>query len=93
MNIVGIVGSREYPKLGLVTQFVRDKVQLNTVNEETLMIVSGGAQGVDSWAVNAAKQLDCPHAVFPPAQQEIGRKIAVVFGKYLGLDNAGLSLE
>lgn len=73
MNIIGIVGSREYPNLGLVTQFVRDKVQLYKANEEILMIASGGAQGVDSWAVNAAKQLDCPSAVFPYIR-ELGKK-------------------
>ncbi len=45
---VGIVGSRTFPQLKLVEWFIRDMPQGVT-------IVSGGAKGVDSAAVEYAR--------------------------------------
>lgn len=60
---VAIVGSREHPKLDMVRDYVR-------FLPEGTVIVSGGADGVDSVAVAQAKQ----HShlgwdVFPPSER------------------------
>jgi predicted Rossmann fold nucleotide-binding protein DprA/Smf involved in DNA uptake len=49
---IGIVGSREFPQLKLVDFFINDLPMGVT-------IVSGGAKGVDSYAVDYAKKKDC----------------------------------
>ena len=49
---VAIVGSRDYPLEHLVREFVR-RLALKDPNA---VVVSGGARGVDSWAVDEAKR-------------------------------------
>lgn len=56
--VVGIVGSREYKDLARVREFVF------TLPEDTL-VVSGGARGVDSVAVDAANERRLFTKVFP----------------------------
>lgn len=48
--VVAIVGSREYPKLDAVAEYVRDL-------PEGTIVISGGARGVDRTAENTARDL------------------------------------
>jgi hypothetical protein len=56
---IGIVGSREFPQLNLVEQFIRD-LPLNTT------IVSGGAKGVDAMAKEMASRYGLNYIEFLP---------------------------
>lgn len=58
MKRLAIIGSREYPRLSLVREFVRHL-------KPTTIIVSGGARGVDAAAIGAAMEFDRPWICFP----------------------------
>lgn len=58
---VAIVGSRDFPSKPLVEEFVN--VLTNMV--PNVEIVSGGAKGVDTWAVEQAKWIGNRTTVFP----------------------------
>ena len=60
---IGIVGSREFGDLSRVANFVRI---LHKQYGDKLEIVSGGARGVDTTAVEAALELGIPAQEFPP---------------------------
>jgi len=59
--MVGIVGSREYPSLHSVRRFINRDLP----NDWSVMIVSGGALGVDTVAIETAKAVNIPYAVLP----------------------------
>lgn len=61
MRMVGIVGSREY----LASHIVRRFISNDLPHDWSVMIVSGGALGVDTVAVETAKAINIPYAVFP----------------------------
>lgn len=61
MKTVGIVGSREYPSLYSVRRFITRDLP----NDWSVMIVSGGALGVDTVAVETAKAINIPWTVLP----------------------------
>lgn len=63
---LAIVGSRDYPRLEDVRQFVFEQ-------ERTTVIVSGGARGVDSVAVEEARRLHMPYEVYPADWNQHGR--------------------
>lgn len=56
---VGIVGSRDYPSKSDIASFV------NKLPDGT-EVISGGARGVDTWAVQAAEKRGLPTHVFHP---------------------------
>ena len=56
-SVVGIIGGREFNNEHWVREFV-SRIKPNT------LIVSGGARGVDSWAVNEAEKHNLPTKVF-----------------------------
>lgn len=56
---VGIVGSRDYPRLDQV----KSCVEMLKASLDNFQIISGGARGVDTAAVEAAKELDIPYDV------------------------------
>ena len=56
-KFVAIVGSRTFPHQHWVVEFVK-RLQPDTV------IISGGARGVDSWAVEAAEDVGMPTKEF-----------------------------
>lgn len=58
-NRIAIVGSRDFADRAAVRQFVWEQ-------ERTTVIVSGGARGVDSAAVDEAKRLGMPYEVHLP---------------------------
>ena len=64
---VAIVGSRKYPRLGLVRDFVQS-LPVGSV------IISGGAPGVDQAAEDAAKSTGLELIVFPADWDGLGRK-------------------
>lgn len=74
---VAIVGSRDYPTLNKVIEYVRGLPQ-------GTLIISGGARGVDTIAVDAAKECGLEFLVFeadwekygPSAGPRRNRKIA-----------------
>ena len=68
---IAVVGSREYPNLEAVRQFVREQ-------ERTTVIISGGARGVDTAAVEEARRLGMPYEVHLPDWQAHGRKAGIL---------------
>lgn len=55
---LAIIGSRAYPHLDIVRQFVADR-------DQQTIIVSGGALGVDAAAIGAAIEFGRPYVVWP----------------------------
>lgn len=64
---VGIVGSREYPRLDLVSQLLNKIVEKHGVKD--VLIVSGGARGVDQHAENEARRHGFTVLSFRPTQE------------------------
>ena len=64
---IGIVGSREYPKLHLVRSYV-SKLDKDTV------IISGGAAGVDKAAEEAAKEFGLETKIYLAEWETYGRR-------------------
>ncbi len=56
MNIV-LIGSRAFPDERLVRSYVQKLSILHQDDLEPIIIVSGGAPGVDTWAVHEAERL------------------------------------
>lgn len=70
MKRLAIVGSRDFPNLPLVKQFV-ERLQRDTV------VVSGGARGVDSVAVEAARQRGLATEVFEADWDRLGKRAGI----------------
>lgn len=70
MKRIAVVGSRDYPNLDEVQQFVFEQ-------ERDTVIISGGARGVDTVAVNEAKRLHMPYEVYP-ADWSRGRRAGML---------------
>ena len=68
---IAVVGSREFVNLDEVRQFVREQ-------ERTTVIVSGGARGVDSVAVDEAKRLRMPYEVHLPDWSKHGKAAGAI---------------
>ena len=68
---IAVVGSRDFTRLDAVRQFVWEQ-------ERTTVIVSGGARGVDSAAVEHAKHLGMPYEVHLPDWHRHGRRAGAV---------------
>lgn len=64
---IAIVGSRDYPAADLVRAYV-EQLPRDSV------VISGGATGVDSWAVEVAQTCGLPVEVFPADWARLGRK-------------------
>ncbi|MGY4304577.1 cytochrome c peroxidase [Bradyrhizobium sp. USDA 4369] len=65
--VIGIVGSRHFPNRALVVSFV-SSLPCGTC------VVSGGAQGVDTWAIEAARSLGLPTLIIQADWERHGRK-------------------
>jgi hypothetical protein len=68
---VAIVGSRKFKRLDLVRQRVRE---LARVYDDSLVIVSGGASGVDTAAEYEARKLGIPVTVHIAEWKFYGRR-------------------
>jgi len=64
---IGIVGSRHFPSREIVSSFIR------SMSHETA-VVSGGAEGVDSWSVEIGNALGLKTIVFQADWERYGRK-------------------
>ncbi len=73
---VGVVGSRSFPALGLVSLFVASL-------PSSCVVVSGGARGVDARAASSASARGLSVSVFPAAWGSLGRSAGVVRNKAL----------
>lgn len=69
---IAIVGSRDFPSRSFVERFV-DQLQGKGVQ-----VVSGGAPGVDTWAVKRADKLGVDSDVIPAEWDKIDHPQAVV---------------
>ncbi len=78
MTRIAIVGSRDYPDLEQVRAYVR------TLPRDT-EIVSGGARGVDSVAVEEAKRLGMSVKVFPAQWQYEDENGNMIYDKTAGM--------
>lgn len=68
---IAIVGSRDYENLEAVRQFVFEQ-------ERDTVIISGGAAGVDSMAVNTARYYRMPYEVYPANWSRHGRAAGAI---------------
>lgn len=68
---IAVVGSREFVRLDDVRQFVQEQ-------ERTTVIVSGGARGVDTAAVDEAKRLKMPYEIHLPDWNKHGRAAGAI---------------
>lgn len=66
-----VVGSREYPNLDEVRQFVFE------LDRDTI-VISGGAVGVDSMAVATARYYRMPYEVYPARWNRDGRSAGII---------------
>jgi hypothetical protein len=69
-----IVGSRDWPNEELVVDFVKSL-------KKSDVIISGGAKGPDTWAVNAAKQLGLETVVHKADWDKLGRAAGMIRNK------------
>jgi hypothetical protein len=70
MNIA-IVGSREFPDLGMVEHYIRNLVWDTEMGAPT--IISGGAPGVDTVAIKTAEKYGLPVEVIKPDWKTYGK--------------------
>lgn len=68
---VAIVGSREFSSELLVRAYVR-------ALPKTYMVVSGGARGVDSWAVDEARKRGLQTCVYPADWNRYGKPAGMI---------------
>lgn len=66
---IAIVGSRKFPRPELVRQCVRRLAE----KHPGFILISGGAQGVDTWAADEASALGIEVIVFPADWDRYGR--------------------
>ncbi len=68
---IAIVGSRDYPNEKQVREFVQ-ALSVNTA------VISGGARGVDSWALNEAMNRNLEVLVFPANWEKHGKAAGMI---------------
>lgn len=71
---IAVVGSRNFSNPALVAQVVQQIAQRHPDAE----ILSGGARGVDTWAVDAAKAAGLKTTVFPADWDQYGRGAGMI---------------
>lgn len=74
---IAIVGSREGINRVRVEEFV------DRLNPHRTIVVSGGAKGVDSWAVARAKELGIRTRVFPAQWEKHGKQAGFIRNKLI----------
>lgn len=65
---LAVVGSRDFPHLWMVDQYLDREV-----SDNELIIVSGGAKGVDSWAERWANYFEIRTKIFFPDWDKYGK--------------------
>lgn len=71
---LAVVGSREYAYERRVRTLVRKVARLNA----SVIILSGGARGVDTWAVDEAERVGLPTEVLPAEWDKYGRAAGMI---------------
>lgn len=69
---VGIVGSRNFPNERMVRRWIRKSLPELPGAPHAVRVISGGARGVDTWAVDEAKKMGYRTKVFEPDIEEYG---------------------
>ncbi len=77
MNVI-IIGSRNFPDERLVRAYVHRLSILHQDDLEPIIIVSGGAPGVDSWAVHEAERLGLGFDVIRADWDDLSHSDAVI---------------
>lgn len=77
---VAIIGSREWPDPDAVHDYVLSL-------DETVLVVSGGARGVDTWAQIAAEERGMGTLILKPDYSTHGKKAPLLRNKDI-VDNA-----
>lgn len=73
MTKVAIVGSRSYQSSKQLTAACRREIAIEVATRGYVEIVSGGADGPDTWGAEAAERYDLPLKVFPAEWATYGR--------------------
>jgi hypothetical protein len=73
---IAVVGSRDYADLEVVRQFIREQ-------ERSTVIISGGAKGVDTEAVNEARRLRMNYEVYLADWQRHGKSAGPIRNRTL----------
>jgi len=71
---IGIVGSRDYPLEHLVRRFVRTLA----LKDPSVVILSGGAPGVDTWAEDEADKCGLAKEIHPADWVHHGRRAGML---------------
>jgi hypothetical protein len=77
---VAIIGSREWPDPSAVSDYVLSL-------DKTVLVVSGGAKGVDTWAQIAAEERGMGTLIFKPDYNTHGKTAPLLRNKDI-IDNA-----
>jgi hypothetical protein len=85
---VAIVGSREYPDLNFVRRYVR----LLAMKHPGITVISGGARGVDTVAVQEAKRCGLPVEVYKADWNTHGRGAGFIRNAVI-VDNADVVIS
>lgn len=77
---VAIIGSRHFANLGMVEAAV---ARLYQEHGSRLMIVSGGAKGVDATAERKAREMAIPYLIYPANWERDGRGAGHIRNHYI----------
>jgi len=75
---IAVVGSREIADYEKVKQFINEVLQRRKIDRENVLIVSGGARGVDSLTQQYAKEYGLPILIFYPKWNRYGKKAGLL---------------
>ena len=67
---IAIVGSRDFPSRDLILGYVGSL----RPKKDGIVIISGGARGVDTWAIEAAEIEDMSYEIFDADWEKHGKK-------------------
>lgn len=70
---LAVVGSRGFISKLLVFEILSDALRKAQANNQTITVISGGAKGVDSWAIQWAKSNNLNYVVHLPDWDIHGR--------------------
>lgn len=73
------MGSRDFSRPDLV----REAVQIIAARDPTIVIVSGGARGVDTWAEEEARRLGLTVEIYQADWKGLGRGAGMIRNKQL----------
>jgi predicted Rossmann fold nucleotide-binding protein DprA/Smf involved in DNA uptake len=75
---IAVVGSRKVKNYGFVKRCFLEVLKKEGLSPENVMLVSGGAEGVDALAQRLAKEMGLPILIFYPDWLKYGRKAGLM---------------